>query len=114
MLMSSREMLSSQNCAIALIDIQSAMYQSMQSHDRLVTFNNVQVLAKAPKLFGIPTVLSTVEAMAFARLFMPEILHSGLITTLDSADRTASTVAISAGSSTLGKSPGPLFGNASA
>jgi nicotinamidase-related amidase len=54
--MSSLEMLSPQNCAIALIDFQPAMYQGVQSHDRLVTFNNVQVLAKASKLFKIPTV----------------------------------------------------------
>jgi nicotinamidase-related amidase len=71
--MSSLEMLSPENCAIALIDFQPAMYQGVQSHDRLVTLNNVQVLAKAAKLFNIPTVLSTVEASAFAGLFMPEI-----------------------------------------
>lgn len=71
--MSSLEMLSPENCAIALIDFQPAMYQGVQSHDRLVTFNNVQVLAKASKLFEIPTVLSTVEANAFAGPFMPEI-----------------------------------------
>jgi nicotinamidase-related amidase len=67
------EMLSPQNCAIALIDFQPAMYQGVQSHDRLTTFNNVQVLAKSAKLFNIPTVLSTVEAKDFAGPFMPEI-----------------------------------------
>jgi nicotinamidase-related amidase len=71
--MSTLEMLSPQNCAIALIDFQPAMYQGVQSHDRLTTLNNVQVLAKAAKLFGIPTVLSTVEAKDFAGPFMPEI-----------------------------------------
>ncbi len=45
------EMLTPQNSAIALIDYQPAMYQGVQSHDRLVTFNNVQILAKAAKLF---------------------------------------------------------------
>jgi nicotinamidase-related amidase len=71
--MSNLEMLSPQNCAIALIDFQPAMYQGVQSHDRLVTLNNVQVLAKTAKLFGIPTVLSTVESEHFAGPFMPEI-----------------------------------------
>jgi nicotinamidase-related amidase len=71
--MSNLEMLSPQNCAIALIDFQPAMYQGVQSHDRLVTLNNVQILAKTAKLFGVPTVLSTVEAEHFAGLFMPEI-----------------------------------------
>jgi nicotinamidase-related amidase len=48
--MSKIEMLTPQNSAIALIDYQPAMFQGVQSHDRLVTFNNVQVLAKAAKL----------------------------------------------------------------
>jgi nicotinamidase-related amidase len=72
-LVSDLDMLSSQNCAIALIDFQPAMYQGVQSHGRLTTLNNVQVLAKAAKLFGIPAVLSTVEAKNFAGPFMPEI-----------------------------------------
>ena len=71
--MSTLEMLSPQNCAIALIDFQPAMYQGVQSHDRLDTVINVQVLAKAAKLFNIPIVLSTVEAKPFAGCFMPEI-----------------------------------------
>ena len=54
------EMLTPQNSAIALIDYQPAMYQGVQSHDRLVVLNNIQILAKAAKLFKIPTVISTV------------------------------------------------------
>jgi nicotinamidase-related amidase len=49
------------------------MYQGVQSHDRLVTSNNVQVLAKAAKLFNIPTVLSTVAKDTFSGPFMPEV-----------------------------------------
>jgi nicotinamidase-related amidase len=71
--MSKLEMLTPQNSAIALIDYQPAMYQGVQSHDRLVPFNNVQVLAKAAKLFGIPTVISTVAKDSFSGPFMPEI-----------------------------------------
>jgi nicotinamidase-related amidase len=67
------EMLTPQNCGIALIDYQPAMYQGVQSHDRLVTFNNVQVLAKAAKLFNVPTVISTVAAASFSGPFMPEV-----------------------------------------
>ena len=67
------EMLTPQNSAIALIDYQPAMYQGVQSHDRLVPFNNVQILAKAAKLFGIPTVISTVAKDSFSGPFMPEI-----------------------------------------
>jgi nicotinamidase-related amidase len=73
--MSKVEMLTPQNSAIALIDYQPAMYQGVQSHDRLVTFNNVQVLAKAAKLFKIPTVISTIAKDSFSGPFMPEVVE---------------------------------------
>ncbi len=60
------EMLTPQNSAIALIDYQPAMYQGVQSHDRLVTSNNVQIRAKAAKLCKIPTVLTTVAKDSFS------------------------------------------------
>jgi nicotinamidase-related amidase len=85
--MSKLEMLTPQNSAIALIDYQPAMYQGVQSHDRIVTFNNVQILAKAAKLFGIPTVLSTVAKDSFSGPFMPEVLE--LFPKHDVIDRTS-------------------------
>jgi nicotinamidase-related amidase len=72
--MSNLEMITPLNSAIALIDYQPAMYQGVQSHDRLVTFNNVQVLAKGAKLFGIPTVITTVAEKSFSGPFMPEVI----------------------------------------
>ena len=71
--MSKVELLTPQNHAIALIDYQPAMYQGVQSHDRLVPFNNVQVLAKTAKLFNVPTVISTVAQDTFSGPFMPEV-----------------------------------------
>jgi nicotinamidase-related amidase len=85
--MSKLDMLTPQNSAIALIDFQPAMYQGVQSHDRLVIFNNVQVLAKAAKLFSIPTVISTVAAHSFSGPFMPEV--TDLFAQLDVIDRTS-------------------------
>jgi nicotinamidase-related amidase len=73
--MSKIEMLTPENSAIALIDYQPAMYQGVQSHDRLVTFNNVQVLAKAATLFKIPTVITTVAEKSFSGPFMPEVIE---------------------------------------
>src|ERR1700750_3405221 len=73
--MSKIEMLTPENSAIALIDYQPAMYQGVQSHDRLVPFNNVQVLAKAAKLFKIPTVISTVAKDSFSGQCMPEVIE---------------------------------------
>src|SRR5438477_5815255 len=85
--MSNLEMLTPQNSAIALIDYQPAMYQGVQSHDRLVTFNNVQVLAKAAKLFKMPTVLSTIAEASFSGPFMPEVTR--LFPEIHVIDRTA-------------------------
>jgi nicotinamidase-related amidase len=85
--MSKLEMLTPQNSAIALIDYQPAMYQGVQSHDRLTTVHNVQVLAKAAKLFAIPTVLSTVAAESFSGPFMPEV--TDLFPRHDIIDRTS-------------------------
>jgi nicotinamidase-related amidase len=85
--MSKLEMLTPQNSAIALIDYQPAMYQGVQSHDRLAIFNNIQVLAKAAKLFKIPTVLTTVAANTFSGEFMPEV--TALFPNHDIIDRTS-------------------------
>jgi len=85
--MSKIEMLTPENSAIALIDYQPAMYQGVQSHDRLVVFNNAQVLAKAARLFKIPTVLSTVAQKSFSGLFMPEV--TGLFPKHEVIDRTS-------------------------
>jgi nicotinamidase-related amidase len=71
--MSKTDLLTPENCAIALIDYQPAMYQGVQSHDRLETFNNVQILAKTAKLFNVPTVISTVAKDTFSGQFMPEV-----------------------------------------
>ena len=85
--MSKLEMLSPENHAIALFDYQPAMYQGVQSHDRLVTFNNVQVLAKAAKLFGIPTIITTVAQDTFSGPFMPEVTSCSRGTTSSTALR---------------------------
>lgn len=85
--MSKLDLLTPQNSAIALIDYQPAMYQGVQSHDRLVPFNNVQVLAKTAKLFKIPTVLSTVAKDTFSGPFMPEVTE--LFPKHEIIDRTA-------------------------
>lgn len=71
--MSKTEFLTPQNAALLLIDYQPAMYQGVQSHDRLGVMHNVQVLAKAAVAFGLPTVLSTVAKDSFAGPFMPEV-----------------------------------------
>lgn len=71
--MSNREMLTPQDCALILIDFQPAMFQGVQSHDRKVIVDNVQVLAKAGKLFKVPTIITTVAKDSFSGPFMPEV-----------------------------------------
>ncbi|MBY0263510.1 MAG: hydrolase, partial [Phycisphaerales bacterium] len=67
------DMISPDTVAMVLIDFQPAMWQGVQSHDRGAVFQNVQVLAKSAKLFGLPTVISTVAKDSFSGPFMPEV-----------------------------------------
>jgi nicotinamidase-related amidase len=66
-------MLSPKECAVALIDFQPAMFAGVHSHDRTTIVQNVQILAKAAKLFQVPTILSTVAARSFSGAMIPEL-----------------------------------------
>jgi len=66
-------MLARTECAVALIDYQPAMFAGVHSHDRTTIVQNVQILAKAAKLFRVPTILSTVAAQSFSGALLPEI-----------------------------------------
>lgn len=81
------EMIAPENSALVLIDFQPAMYQGVESHDRLSVMHNVQILAKGAKLFGLPTVLSTVAQDSFSGPFMPEVTE--LFPDHDIVDRTS-------------------------
>ncbi|MDZ4790353.1 MAG: hydrolase [Hyphomicrobiales bacterium] len=71
--MSHHDMISPEDTALVLIDYQPAMFQGIQSHDRLEIVHNVQVLAKSAKLFKMPVLLSTVAQNSFSGPFMPEV-----------------------------------------
>src|SRR5207302_6835897 len=47
-------------CALILIDHQPFQFAGLRSHDTQTIINNVVGLAKAAKIFGVPTLLSTV------------------------------------------------------
>ncbi|MEM6389472.1 MAG: hydrolase, partial [Pseudomonadota bacterium] len=85
--MSLHEMISPDNAALVLIDHQPAMFQGVESHDRLSVMHNVQTLAKGAKLFGLPTIISTVAKDSFSGPFMPEV--TDLFPDLDVIDRTS-------------------------
>lgn len=80
-------MLTPGDCALALIDFQPAMYQGVQSHDRISIMHNVQILAKTAKLFKVPTIISTVAKDSFSGPFMPEV--TDLFPGQDIIDRTS-------------------------
>jgi nicotinamidase-related amidase len=71
--MSKTDFVTPQNAALVLIDFQPAMYQGVESHDRLSVVHNVQILAKTARLFKLPTVLSTVAKDSFSGPMMPEL-----------------------------------------
>ncbi|HEX8315717.1 MAG TPA: hydrolase [Flavisolibacter sp.] len=53
-------LLTPDNCALLLIDHQPFQFATLRSHDTQTIINNVVGLAKAAKLFGVPTLFSTV------------------------------------------------------
>jgi nicotinamidase-related amidase len=67
------DMITPDTAAMVLIDFQPAMWQGVESHDRSVVFQNVQILAKTAKLFKLPTLISTVAKDSFSGPFMPEV-----------------------------------------
>jgi nicotinamidase-related amidase len=72
--MNKPELLTPENCQIMFIDQQPQMAFGVQSIDRQVLKNNVVALAKAAKVFGIPTTITTVETESFSGHTYPELL----------------------------------------
>lgn len=68
------EVLTPQNCQIIFVDQQPQMAFGVQSIDRQVLKNNVVGLAKAAKVFNIPTTITTVESESFSGYTYPELL----------------------------------------
>jgi nicotinamidase-related amidase len=53
-------LLTPDNCVLILIDHQPFQFAGLRSHDTQSIINNVVGLAKAAKIFGVPTLLTTV------------------------------------------------------
>lgn len=68
------EVLTPANCQIIFIDHQPHMAFGVQSIDRQVLKNNTVALAKAAKVFNIPTIITTVETESFSGNTYPELL----------------------------------------
>ena len=72
--MSMHELLTPQNSALLFIDHQPQMAFGVTSIDRQLLKNNVMALAKAGKLFKVPTILTAVETQNFSGYVWPELL----------------------------------------
>lgn len=68
------EQLTPDNCQIIFIDQQPQMAFGVQSIDRQTLKNNVVGLAKAAKVFNIPSTITTVETESFSGHTFPELL----------------------------------------
>ncbi|MGU7782092.1 hydrolase [Burkholderia sp. PU8-34] len=68
------EVLTPHNSQMIFIDQQPQMAFGVQSIDRQTLKNNVVGLAKAAKVFNIPTTLTTVETESFSGYAFPELL----------------------------------------
>lgn len=66
-------LLTPQNCAVIFIDHQPQMVFGVLSIDRQTLVNNVVGLARAAKIFEVPTVLTTVAAKEFSGPIIPQL-----------------------------------------
>jgi nicotinamidase-related amidase len=71
--MSYNTLLNPQDCVLALIDHQPQMLFGTMSHERTALLHNAQILAKTAKLFGVPTILTTIASETFSGHLVPEI-----------------------------------------
>jgi len=70
---SEKGLLTPTNCVLAMIDLQPQMLFGVASHDRQGIINNNVMLAKAARVFGVPSIVSTVETRSFSGNTWPQI-----------------------------------------
>lgn len=75
---SEKGLLTPDNCVVTLIDHQPQMLFGVTSIDRQTLINNVVGFSKAARLFGVPTILSTVETKQFSGNIWPQLKQSFL------------------------------------
>jgi nicotinamidase-related amidase len=68
-------LITADNCALVFIDHQPQMSFGVASGiDRQLLVNNVLMLAKGAKEFGVPVILTTVETESFSGAMWPQLL----------------------------------------
>src|SRR5574341_917810 len=66
-------LLTRDNCSLLMIDFQPQMFFGVQSIDRQTLINNAVGLAKAAKVFNVPTILTTVASESFSGPNLPQL-----------------------------------------
>lgn len=66
-------LLDPKNCVLVMIDFEPQMAFAVRSIDGQTLINNAQGLAKAAKIFNVPTVLTSVAEKSFSGPFFPQI-----------------------------------------
>src|SRR6201987_5728835 len=62
-------LLTPENCAVLLIDHQPSQLANVNSHEPTMVINNVTALAKTAKAYGVPTILTTINAQRGGEIF---------------------------------------------
>src|ERR1700676_1852633 len=62
-------LLTPENCVVLLIDHQPSQLANVNSHEPTMVVNNVTALAKTAKAYGIPTILTTINAKRGGEIF---------------------------------------------
>lgn len=67
-------LLTADNCAVVFIDHQPQMTFGVANIDRQLLLNNVVMLAKGAKEYGVPVILTAVETESFSGYVWPELM----------------------------------------
>jgi nicotinamidase-related amidase len=73
--MTIHSLLTPENSTVIFIDHQPQMTFGVASIDRQLLINNTIGLAKAAKIFNVPTILTTVETKSFSGYMWPQLLE---------------------------------------
>jgi nicotinamidase-related amidase len=71
---STRGILTPANSAVVFIDFQPQMIFGVANIDRQALVNNALLLAKAARIFKVPTIVTSVETKGFSGYTMPQLL----------------------------------------
>ena len=67
-------LLTPENCAVVFIDHQPQMTFGVANIDRQLLVNNVVMLAKGAKEYGVPAILTAVETESFSGYIWPDLM----------------------------------------